>query len=138
MKVLYKNARILSLLLSFMFLLQSCVVYHKTAMSFDEAVAANKRMKVTTTDNKKYKFKRILKSDSTYYGLTLVRNQMVKVPLHTDKIQSIRPVNGVASVFLTIGVVFISYVGLIALAWAADDDDVYIGGGHVQSGQHPY
>ncbi|ESU21112.1 hypothetical protein FEDK69T_26680 [Flavobacterium enshiense DK69] len=91
-------------------------------MSFDQAVAANKRMKVTTTDNKKYKFKRILKSDSTYYGLTLTRNQMVKVPLHTDKIQSIHPVNKEASIFLTIGVTLLSTFGLFALAWSTGDD----------------
>lgn len=125
MKVLYKNARTLSFILSLLFLLQSCHVYHKVPISLDEAVAANKRMKVTTIDDKKYKFRKIEKTDSTYYGIVKTRGQKVKVPLETEKIQSVRPVNKTASTVLSVGAVAVPLVIITALIVASSPPEDY-------------
>ncbi|ESU21111.1 hypothetical protein FEDK69T_26670 [Flavobacterium enshiense DK69] len=128
MKVFNKKTRIISLLLAFIFLFQSCHVYHKVPISLDEAVAANKIMKVVTIDSKKYKFQKIQKSDSTYYGLLKTRGQDVKVPLVTAKIQSIHPVNKAASTALSVGAVIIPVGFVILLIGAtsvADDTIIY-------------
>ncbi|UOK43560.1 MULTISPECIES: hypothetical protein [Flavobacterium] len=120
MKVLYKKIQIISLLLSFIFLLQSCHVYHKVPISLDEAVAANKRMKVTTTDDKKHKFRKIEKSDSTYYGIVKTRGQKVKVPLEIEKIKSIHPVNKEGSTLLSVGIVVVPIGILMIIAMTSD------------------
>lgn len=105
MKTRYKRTRTLSFVLSLLFLLQCCHVYYEVPISLDEAVAADRRIKVTTTNEKKYKFRKIEKTDSIYYGIVVTRGQKAKVPLDTKKIQSIRPVNKTASTVLTVGAI---------------------------------
>lgn len=127
MKVLYKNAQIISLLLSFLFLFQNCHVYHKVPISLDEAVAADKRMKVISTDGEKYKFRKIEKKDSIYYGLTKIKDQKVKVPLKIEKIKSIHPVNKATSTALSVGIaVAVPIAILYAIAYSMRDELVEI------------
>lgn len=62
-----KNYSFLFMLLIF---LQSCSVYHSGSVSAEEAVAANKKVKLITRDQQKYKFKRLVMEDDNLTGIT--------------------------------------------------------------------
>ena len=102
MKVLYKRAPIVSIFLCLPFLLQCCNAYEKVPISLDKAVEANTKVKVTTA-KKKYKFRKIQRTDSIYYGLTEVRDQIVRVPIEKNEIQNIRAANVPATANVSTG-----------------------------------
>ncbi|TDJ04808.1 MAG: hypothetical protein E2O67_06175 [Deltaproteobacteria bacterium] len=58
------------LILSSIFLLQSCKIYRKKTATNDEAVEFDRGVKVITQDDKTYKFKRFIKEDGQLFGLT--------------------------------------------------------------------
>lgn len=58
-----------SYLLVFLLLLQSCSVYNIPS-TVEAAVVADKKVKITTTDNQKYKFKRLEKKNDRLIGIT--------------------------------------------------------------------
>src|SRR5262245_43484142 len=117
MKTLYTTVRKISLILSIFILFQSCHVYHQVPVSLDEAATANKRVKIINTNNKKYKFLKVEKSDSMYYGYTRNAGKLKKTPISKDEIKSVHLTNKTASTVLTVGTVtLVSTVGLVALA----------------------
>ena len=59
-----------SFLLALLLLLQACSVYNSDSIPIMEAVAAEKKVKVTTTNDQKYKFKRLKKEDGKLIGIT--------------------------------------------------------------------
>ncbi|HSD13048.1 MAG TPA: hypothetical protein VLB74_00215 [Flavobacterium sp.] len=130
MEVLYKKIQTISLLLTLIFLFQSCYVYQKASINPDKAVAANGRMKVITTDNKKYKFLKIKKKDSTYYGITKMKGQIVNIPLEKENMKSIHPVNKTNSTILTVGTVLLSagtviiIIGILTFDYEANPDTI--------------
>ena len=64
------NLKYIAIALSGLMLLQSCRVYHKAPVSVDEAVATNKMVKVYTTENKKFVFKKLVKEEDKIYGIS--------------------------------------------------------------------
>ncbi|ESU29589.1 hypothetical protein FLJC2902T_00580 [Flavobacterium limnosediminis JC2902] len=115
METLYKKAKVVSFFTVLLVFLQSCDTYEKVPMSLDEAVTANKKVKVITADKKTHKFKKIQMSDGTYYGLTEVRDQIVKTPMHKNEIQSINSVDNTASADATRGTAKIALVVLYVM-----------------------
>lgn len=59
----------ISIFLAFLLLLQSCNVYNKPA-TVETAVAADEKVKVFTTDEKKYKFRRLENKNDRLIGIT--------------------------------------------------------------------
>lgn len=66
-----------SYLLVILLLMQSCSVYNKPT-SVEEALAADKKVKVITTDNQKYKFTRLEKRNDRLFGTTKLRSATAK------------------------------------------------------------
>jgi hypothetical protein len=65
--------------LAALMLMQSCVVYHKTPVSVDEAVATNKPVKIYTTENKIYKFKKLVREEDNIYGISSLKGLNKKI-----------------------------------------------------------
>ena len=100
--------------LIFTFLIQSCTVYQKTPVSISEAVATDKKVLITKTDDTKQKFRKIEQIDGRYLGIIKSNGNLVNVPLIESDIKSIRTVNKAASTLGTVGIV--SGVALIVLS----------------------
>ena len=72
------NVKILVLILTSVFLLQSCKIYRKKTATTDEALDFQKRVKVVTSTNKTYKFKKLIKEDGQFFGLTKRNSKIAK------------------------------------------------------------
>ena len=57
-------------LLTFLILLQGCVIYKKKPSTIDEAVKANTNVRIETKDDKTIKFKRIEFRNGQYLGIS--------------------------------------------------------------------
>lgn len=78
----YLNIKLVCLILSSIFLLQSCKIYRKKTATTDEAVEFNRGVKVITQDDKTYKFKRFIKEDEQLFGLTKKNSKIAKELSH--------------------------------------------------------
>jgi hypothetical protein len=83
------NLKYIAYALSALMLMQSCRVYHKNPVSVDEAVATNKLVKIYTTENKKFVFKKLLKEEGNLYGIStlheLNKNEFAPYVKEIDK-----------------------------------------------------
>lgn len=68
----------LIILLSLLFLIQSCNVYRSASITPEEAVAAEKKVRIITTDGEKYKFTRLEKEYDRLIGMTKMRSATAK------------------------------------------------------------
>ena len=59
--------KLISIVLLALFLLQSCVIYQKTSIPIDSAVAKGK-VKLISTEGREIHFDKIEKKDSLFYG----------------------------------------------------------------------
>lgn len=126
MNIHFTKTKFLILTLAIFLLLQSCHVYKKVPLSLDEAVAANRIVKVTTVDNRKFIYHKIEKADSTYYGVKTVKRQDVRVLIRQKDVQSIRAVDKGASTLLT-AVAVVVPIAIAALLVIADGSTNYAG-----------
>ena len=83
-------------ILLLLILTQSCVVYHDTTVSLEEAVD-NGWVLITDNDGTQFKYKKIIKKDSVYYGLDHVPSNSIiidmipfKTAIDTTEIKSIQ------------------------------------------------
>lgn len=126
----------ISLLLSFLFLLQSCSVY-RSPTSLDEAVAADKKVKVVTADEKKYRFKRLERENDRLYGITgkgsvtakrvvglpaTYNGDLLKVDLSQVAIEEVRLRNNILSAMLNIAIPIVA----LAAGLVASDPDFFL------------
>ena len=72
MRLKYFKAQIVPITLVFVMLLQSCSVYKRTPVTFDEAAKTNSKVKIERIDKTKLKLKRIELVDGNYFGLQKV------------------------------------------------------------------
>lgn len=113
--ITFKKSRRLCCLLTISILFGSCHVYQKVPVSLENAVASNERVKIVTVDNQKNFYKRIEKTDSTYYGLEESGLELVKKPLKKEAIQKIQLRNKPKSRLITIAGVTVSVGFIVAL-----------------------
>ncbi len=59
----------IALLLIFLMTLQSCSVYYTKTVSVDEALLSDNKVKIITTSNDIYKFKKLQTEDDQIYGV---------------------------------------------------------------------
>ena len=104
MTALKRPLFILVLLLPLL-LQQSCVVYHKTPSTLEEAAALPVRTKVTDRQGEKTKYRYIQREDGVYYGVKQLNGVVVRTPLQAEGLEKIQVKNKVASTWLTVGVV---------------------------------
>ena len=121
MEALKTRLKIIAWFLATLILFQSCVVYHKTPMTLQEASKERLRTKVKTSYHKDYKFSYIIVEDGVYYGVTDKFNMVNKTPLYEDKVLEIVQENKSASAWTSlatfVGVpVLVISIGVIAMA----------------------
>ena len=63
------NLKWIALAFSVLMLMQSCVVYQKTASSVNEAIASTKKVKAKTIVGVEYKFDDIVRENDQLYGI---------------------------------------------------------------------
>jgi hypothetical protein len=67
------NIKYIAYALSALMLMQSCIVYNKTPVSVDEAVATNNKVKVYSIENKKHIFNKLVKEEDKIYGISSLK-----------------------------------------------------------------
>lgn len=124
----------ISYLLTLLILSQSCTIYRSTNISLDEAVETEGKVRVKTTSDRNYVFRRIEKDQSVTYGIAgknskagkelaqhilpeSVMNTRVKIRLEEIPINEINPKNKTLSELLPL---MIAGVGLLIFGLTAD------------------
>lgn len=118
MKTYSKYSSNFVFLLSLLCIVQSCRVYKKQAVSLDDAVVAEKRVKLKTTDGKTLKYKSVLIEDGQYFGIKRVYGEDVREPINASDIEIVRLHNKGLSILYGIGVgAGIGYAALVGTAF---------------------
>lgn len=102
-----------------LWLLQSCVVYHKTPSTLEEASELPVRAKVTDKQGEKARYRYIVLKDGAYYGVKKESGEVVKIPLQVGELDKVQLKNKVASTWLTVGLVALPVAMVFAMALAA-------------------
>lgn len=135
MKSSTKHFRFLSSILCFIFLIQSCSIYHAESINLQQAEELNKDVRITTESGDKLKFKSIEEEGGDYFGLTRLKSKTSKelqkmgligretgklyaFGLETLNIQKIQEKNKTVSTLGTVGLV-ITGIFVIILIVAA-------------------
>lgn len=113
--LLLKRFKWICCILTTSILMGSCHVYEKIPSDIEKATASNMRVKITMTDNQKYFFKRIEKTDSLYYGVEEVGLDVIKKPLKKEDIKKLQIINKPKSRFLTVAGITIPIAILVML-----------------------
>jgi hypothetical protein len=136
MKTIRKHLRLISPLLSLIFIIYSCNVYVKP-VDYETAINSGKKVKVTSVDKTSYKFTKIYEQDNQLIGLAdvesrtakklknkiLSENDMFKYYiLNKDEILKLNQISPVASVLSSIVIGAAVFLGIAFIA-------VGIGGG---------
>lgn len=118
------------LLLGAVFLMAGCNVYHSGSAGVNEAVESNSRVKIVTTDNVFYEFKRLQQENGQLFGVTgrnsdtakmlydhpqLKDGNNVKIALSKEEIRSIYLKNKKMSNIVNFGVPVVGAAGIIGL-----------------------
>ena len=116
MKTIRKHLKMLSLFMSLTILVQSCVAYHSSTASIDEAVQSNDKIKLEAAEDT-YVFQELQRENGNIYGITkrksvtadLLSAQIVedtkdqknvKILLRNDQLNNIHLQNKTMSTFL--------------------------------------
>ncbi len=118
MPVLKSPLKFPILFLTFLLLpLHSCVVYHKTPSTLEQAAELPIRAKVTNVQGEQTKYRYIMLKDGAYYGVKKQSGEVVKIPLNAEELEKVQVKNKVASTWLTVGAIAlpVAAVGFVAL-----------------------
>ena len=110
MEAINKRLKPIALILTALLLFQSCVVYHKTPTTIQQASQEQIRTKIIKTNGEISKYKYITSEDGTFYGVKLKSGEWIKTPLDQKEIAQVLTKNISTSKTLTI--VVLSLVGL--------------------------
>lgn len=69
MKKTSLNSKLIALLLSITFLLQSCSVYQNKTITIEQAIKTKRKVKVQTNTGLVYKFQKIIEKEGQFYGI---------------------------------------------------------------------
>jgi hypothetical protein len=86
MEVLKIRSKIYALLLSVLVLMQSCVVYHKTPTTLEEASIERIKAKITNANGVTHKYQYIENKDGVYYGVNKKSGTLVRLPLEEEEV----------------------------------------------------
>ena len=81
MKTIKNHLKVVSLFFSVLILLQGCTVYKSGPITLEQAVQEQKKVKITTLDNRKILFKKIVFKDGKYYGVKKLKDSTKDVLL---------------------------------------------------------
>ena len=100
MKTIKAYLKAVALLFSVLILFQGCTVYKKANITLEDAYKSKNRVKVTTNDNQKLKFKIIDFADGNYYGVEKKPQGIRKTLLDNKSIHKINEKNELVSAVL--------------------------------------
>ena len=75
MKKTRQHLKRIAMLLIFLMTLQSCSIYYSKTASVDEAIQSDNKVKVITSTNDTYKFKKIKRENNQIYGVVKKRSK---------------------------------------------------------------
>jgi len=116
MKTINIHLKTVAFFISSMIFLLSCTVYKSTTVTLNEAYKSQTKVKVLTSDNETFIFKRIDFVDGKYYGVSKKVDQLEAAPLDNNNVNSIRILNKTASTVLNVGVPLNIAGGIIWIA----------------------
>ncbi|MBC2838849.1 hypothetical protein [Robiginitalea sp. SC105] len=106
MKQLTGNLNICALLMTTLILFQSCVVYHKTPVSFEVAAQAKTNSMVVTPDGAIARYKYILLENSEYFGVNRKAGVQLKTRIEDPQGNEVYLKNQSKSDWATVGLIF--------------------------------
>lgn len=115
MKTIRSNVKSFAILLSILFLYQSCRVYHSKPVSLDQAVREGKRVKIHAKDNKIFKYKKIVCENGKFYG---VKNKSKRVLIDSIMVKKVRLHNKGLSIVLGIATSIIIVATVFAIGFS--------------------
>ena len=90
MKTLKIFLKPVSYLLTFLILLQGCIIYKKKPVTINEAVKANTNVRIETKDNQLIKFKRIEFENGQYFGINKFHKEFIKTSIEVDMVENVK------------------------------------------------
>ena len=88
--------------LMFLVLFQSCVVYHKTPVTMEQAAADKIKTKIVLKDKSIEKFKYITYEDQHYFGTRVTGKGHVKIPIDVNDVSEVKIKDKTASIVVTV------------------------------------
>jgi hypothetical protein len=120
MKTIKKRNVLITIFLAFIMLLQGCKAYYKDSVTLEQAVIEHKRAKVETVTKQAYKFQSISFENEQYYGVKMVKGEIVKILIDQADLSKVRLENKPLSVIGTIGIsVLVGFAILVGVAGIA-------------------
>lgn len=136
-----KNRISIPAFLLILFVIQACNVYQKTPVGVEEAVRAQDRVKIVTTDKVFYEFKRLQRQNGELMGITTPdsdtaakltgypqekEGRNIMIPLDENRLEYIYLRNRSKSRLLSYGIPAVLVVGTVAILAG----DANVGGGY--------
>jgi hypothetical protein len=113
MKMSKKHFRGISGLLVVLVLMQSCVVYHSTAYTLDQAVQSKTNTKITDLEGQPHFYKYLTEESGSYYGVKKKSGEYVKHPLNPERIERVYVKNQSASTWVTVGLIVVPVLAVV-------------------------
>ena len=90
MKTVKLSLKPITYFLAFLILFQGCTVYNTQNLSLEQAAATKDKAKIVTKQNETLKYLYITKIDDKFYGVKMVNNQLIKIPVEENNLDIIR------------------------------------------------
>ena len=113
MKTIKQQIRSMTLLITSVILFQGCLSYNSNTTTLEAVAKSGSKVKITTTNDKTYKFQSIELVDGLYYGLTKANGEIIQTPLNENTIKEIRIKDNVKSMFLILSLPLSMIVGFM-------------------------
>jgi hypothetical protein len=113
----------IALILTALLLFQSCVIYHKTPTTLEQVSQQRIYTKVTTEDNKTFKFQYITYENGTFNGINERNGKVIRTSLYNEKVTGVYEINNAASTLATLATfvgIPIIVTGLVFIALELD------------------
>lgn len=118
MEIKRLSSKLIALLLSITFLLQSCSVYQNKTISLERAIKTKRKVKIHTNTGDVYKFQKIIEKEGQFYGIIKEKEnwfefgdrtlfvgnniEKYKIPIESESIKEIHPKNWPISTLINI------------------------------------
>jgi hypothetical protein len=114
-----KQFKLVALILGILILFQGCSVYHKGTRTLVQAVQEQKRVKITTLDNRTMHFKKVVYKDGKYYGVKKLKDSRKDIWLFENDIKELKVENKTMSIVVSSLPITIPlfYIGMGYLFW---------------------
>ena len=115
MKTRKKQTKFIALTFAIMICFQSCKAYHSNSVTLEQASQEFKQTRIQTNNNEILKFKRIKVEDNKYFGVKIVKGEVINIPLEENNIKTIKLENETKSTVLTIASSVIVLAGILVI-----------------------